>query len=32
MLIFALGNGFDIVGFSPKPELPANRILLQKRL
>lgn len=32
MLIFALRNGFDIVGFTPQKERAANRILLQKCL
>lgn len=32
MLIFALKNGFDIVGFSEKEETSANRILLKKVL
>ncbi len=32
MLIFALQNGFDIIGFTEKPEVSTNRILLRKVL
>ena len=32
MLIFALRNGFDMIGFRPKPDPIANRILLRKVL
>ena len=32
MLIFALKNGFKIVGFEPKDSLEAHRIILKKRL
>jgi GNAT superfamily N-acetyltransferase len=32
MLIFALQNGFDIVGFQPKADPATNRILLRKVL
>ncbi len=32
MLLFALKNGFEIIGFSEKEETSANRILLKKVL
>jgi hypothetical protein len=32
MLIFALKNGFDIIGFREKDQVEANRILLRKAL
>lgn len=32
MLIFALQNGFDIIGFTEKSEVSTNRILLRKVL
>jgi predicted GNAT superfamily acetyltransferase len=32
MLIFALRNGFDIIGFREKETIAANRILLRKAL
>lgn len=32
MLIFALQNGFDIIGFEPKSTIEQHRILLRKRL
>lgn len=32
MLIFALKNGFNIVGFEPKSSVEAHRIVLQKHL
>lgn len=32
MLIFALKNGFDIIGFEPKSTTPQHRILLRKQL
>lgn len=32
MLIFALKNGFDIIGFEPKTTTPQHRILLRKQL
>jgi len=32
MLIFALRNGFDIIGFREKESIAANRILLRKAL
>lgn len=32
MLIFALNNGFDIIGFRKKDTVAANRILLRKAL
>lgn len=32
MLIFALKNGFDIIGFEPKATIEAHRILLRKYL
>ncbi|MDX1940920.1 MAG: GNAT family N-acetyltransferase [Saprospiraceae bacterium] len=32
MLIFALKNGFDIIGFEPSAHTPSHRILLRKQL
>jgi hypothetical protein len=32
MLIFALKNGFDIVGFKERETIKTNRILLRKKL
>ncbi len=32
MLIFALKNGFDIIGFEPKATTASHRILLRKQL
>ncbi len=32
MLVFALKNGFNIIGFSKKEKISANRILLEKVL
>lgn len=32
MLVFALKNGFDIIGFTEKENIAANRILLKKVL